>query len=355
MARINIDDSLFIDNRFRFVQKKEGDDTAIGQWVRLALMAQKYWIKNELIPFDEFELGEFSENFIKSKLVVREEDGYYLSGSRDHFGWLLKQRKNGEKGGRPRNKFSNAESVGQNSENSDALCVNDNEKISGDKKFSVTQDTISCKLPMKTTSNDTESVGQNEKTQNNPWVILANPNVTLRNPLTLTPITTLTQERTIVEIENSDALLKKTSMFEKAWEKYPKKDGRKQAFKSFCSSVKTNESFEKLLVAIENYKTSDTFLKGFVKNGSTFFANWGDWVNPDPSMKKSEQKSVINDDFDGKKILHILRNNNSNEVLPEQVKKTLTEKELDFISSHGGRNRLGTMREYDLMKLLRIT
>ena len=72
--------------------------------------------------------------------------------------------------------------------------------------------------------------------------------------------------------------------FESLWAFYPMKDGRKSAIKSFRSSVKTNddyadicEALKKYLAYVQNIRTSG--INRAWKNGSTWFANWKDWVN----------------------------------------------------------------------------
>ena len=67
-------------------------------------------------------------------------------------------------------------------------------------------------------------------------------------------------------------------LFDSIWARYPKRDGRKAALRSFLSSVKTKEDWDSLNTALDNYLQADTVLKGFVKNGSTWFNNWKDWV-----------------------------------------------------------------------------
>lgn len=67
--------------------------------------------------------------------------------------------------------------------------------------------------------------------------------------------------------------------FEEIWKKYPNRDGRKQAEKSFNASVKTGQDWRDINTALENYLGSKNVLKGFIKNGSTWFNNWRDWVD----------------------------------------------------------------------------
>lgn len=66
--------------------------------------------------------------------------------------------------------------------------------------------------------------------------------------------------------------------FEEAWKRYPSKDGKRAAARSFLATVKTEEDIAAVHRAMDNYLGSPAVLKGFVKNGSTWFNNWRDWV-----------------------------------------------------------------------------
>ncbi len=72
--------------------------------------------------------------------------------------------------------------------------------------------------------------------------------------------------------------------FEELWKLYPNKDGKSAAYRHFKASVKTALDLDDVRRAISNYLKSEKVRNGFVKNGSTFFNNWKDWVNPSPSM-----------------------------------------------------------------------
>lgn len=74
------------------------------------------------------------------------------------------------------------------------------------------------------------------------------------------------------------------SRFAEVWAKYPNKDGRNLAERSFKASVKTEQDFNDINLALENYLKSEKVQKGFVKNGSTWFNNWRDWVEVTPVM-----------------------------------------------------------------------
>ena len=114
MARINIDDSLFTDLRFEIIVSKIGIDVAVGQFVRIVKSAQKYWLDGkQKIPENIYKLGEFSSYFIDSGMVIKHDDGLYLSGSEEQFAWIVSRRENGQKGGRPK-KNNNLEKPNDN-------------------------------------------------------------------------------------------------------------------------------------------------------------------------------------------------------------------------------------------------
>ena len=72
---------------------------------------------------------------------------------------------------------------------------------------------------------------------------------------------------------------KKEGWFENLWIKYPEKDGKKEAKKHFMASVHTEEDHQKIQTALKNYLGCEKVNKGYIKNGSTWFNNWEDWVD----------------------------------------------------------------------------
>lgn len=80
------------------------------------------------------------------------------------------------------------------------------------------------------------------------------------------------------------------NLFETLWNKYPKKDGKKQALKHFKVSVKTEQHEKDIDKALDNYINHITKNKieyQFIKNGATWFNNWEDWIeNPITEIKK---------------------------------------------------------------------
>jgi len=71
--------------------------------------------------------------------------------------------------------------------------------------------------------------------------------------------------------------------FNRVWLRYPNKDGKKKALKSFISSVKSEVDWRRINKALDNYLSCRKVREGYIKNGSTWFNNWEDWedfVNP---------------------------------------------------------------------------
>ncbi len=92
------------------------------------------------------------------------------------------------------------------------------------------------------------------------------------------------EDKAEVEVEHthSEIACVSENSFNEIWEAYPNKDGRKAAERHFHASVKTPKDFEDIKCALKNYLSSDKVQRGFVKNGSTWFNNWRDWVNYKP-------------------------------------------------------------------------
>jgi len=82
-----------------------------------------------------------------------------------------------------------------------------------------------------------------------------------------------------------------TDRFEQIWSAYPNKDGKKLALKHFIATVKTDADWKNIQKALKNYTKSERVKKGFIKNGSTWFNNWQDWIEP-PDGRGTEYAKV---------------------------------------------------------------
>lgn len=70
-----------------------------------------------------------------------------------------------------------------------------------------------------------------------------------------------------------------TGWFEALWGRYPSKDGKKAAERHFLATVHDVEDLRRITQALDRYLASDRVRNGYVKNGSTWFNNWPDWVD----------------------------------------------------------------------------
>ncbi len=70
--------------------------------------------------------------------------------------------------------------------------------------------------------------------------------------------------------------------FDGLWAMYPRQEGKKEAYRHYLASVLTDQDRVDIKKAIDNYcahiKREKTELR-YIKQGSTFFNNWRDYVN----------------------------------------------------------------------------
>jgi hypothetical protein len=83
--------------------------------------------------------------------------------------------------------------------------------------------------------------------------------------------------------------------FDSIWDLYPKRQGKKSAISHFNASVKTPEDYENIKIALSNYLKSPNPKNGnlqYIQNGSTWFNNWQDWINPSEAMMKGNSNGT---------------------------------------------------------------
>lgn len=87
MARLNIEDTIDADPRFRRLSRLLGDeDKALGMLVRFWRLAQLHWGQGLLVPEHEVDLDGF-EPIVTAGLAERRVDGVYARGSEERFAW----------------------------------------------------------------------------------------------------------------------------------------------------------------------------------------------------------------------------------------------------------------------------
>ncbi len=71
--------------------------------------------------------------------------------------------------------------------------------------------------------------------------------------------------------------------FDSLWKRYPKRLGKKEALRHFKATVKTDEDWQNINKALDNYLHSKNVKENtqFIQHGSTWFNNWQDWIELD--------------------------------------------------------------------------
>lgn len=103
MARLNIEDSLYRDNRFTELCIKFGSKrTALGALVEAWSLAQDYvTIDNPkgLILIDDWKKQRIADEIIDVGLAIIDSDMVYILGAEKQFAWLVAAQIKGKKGG----------------------------------------------------------------------------------------------------------------------------------------------------------------------------------------------------------------------------------------------------------------
>ena len=80
-------------------------------------------------------------------------------------------------------------------------------------------------------------------------------------------------------------------VFDTLWEKYPSKDGKTIALRHFNATVLNDQNVSDITKALDNYLSTKRVREGFVKNGSTWFNQWKDFINyTEPSGGKHAER-----------------------------------------------------------------
>lgn len=93
------------------------------------------------------------------------------------------------------------------------------------------------------------------------------------------------------------APLKPAFDFEEIWGGYPKKLGRGHAEKHFKATVKTEEDYRNIKLALSNYiayLSKNKTEEKYIKYGSTWFNCWRDWVNANQQTELKQVRKNLN-------------------------------------------------------------
>jgi len=106
MARINVEDSLFRDNRFLKLTIKTGSvPLALGFLIQAWIVAQKFYLtETQTIPLDHWKAQDLSDLLIEVGLAEIIDQGVRMKGADTQFGWLKHRVDAGRKGGQTKAK-----------------------------------------------------------------------------------------------------------------------------------------------------------------------------------------------------------------------------------------------------------
>jgi len=101
VARINIEDKIYRDERFHRLSAFEGKYKALGLCVTAWDLAHRWYLKHpeHLIPLAEWDASEELRLLEKFGLAERREKGIYVKGSKDECEYLTDRQSAGRKGG----------------------------------------------------------------------------------------------------------------------------------------------------------------------------------------------------------------------------------------------------------------
>lgn len=104
MARINVDDKLFLDPRYQKLVAKLGcPKLALGNLLTAWFLAQRYWVPNKQeIPISVWNESDISEELFKLGLAKLSTASVYVRGTEERCEWLFSVRERGSKGGSTR-------------------------------------------------------------------------------------------------------------------------------------------------------------------------------------------------------------------------------------------------------------
>jgi len=84
-----------------------------------------------------------------------------------------------------------------------------------------------------------------------------------------------------------------SEQFDAFWREYPKREGKKPAFKAFASALR-RATFEDILAGVIRYKSSDKVGRGYVMLASRWLNedHWEDYYQPAPDTVAAEASSA---------------------------------------------------------------
>jgi hypothetical protein len=95
------------------------------------------------------------------------------------------------------------------------------------------------------------------------------------------------------EIVNKEFNMLLDTSFKVLWDRYPKKDGKKQAFNYYKGSIKNKTDIERCGRALDRYLNHIVDKDPqYIKLGKTWFYNWEDWETYEDPMTPADKKQL---------------------------------------------------------------
>lgn len=227
MARINIEDSLYFDPRFKALSESLGNEwMAIGCLVKLWRLAQEQHKRGKLITNSQFKLAGFPEAIFECEFAKKTAEGIYVNGTERHLSWLRKRVESGRNGA----KVTNAKRWG-------------------------------CK---KSESNEINNI----VSANGQQMSASSSNTKLNNN------------------QNSFDLEFLYSLYPR---KIGKKKGIEK-LKTVIKSQEIYNKVKQAITEYRNYCTNQKIEATFIQHFSTFINNWEDWLDPQTGKCDIKQK-----------------------------------------------------------------
>lgn len=257
MARINVEDGLFIDQRWIELVLALGDaDKALGALVRAWRVGQDYWKHSDNgIPKTVWNSQKINNAIIQVGLAHENGDFIKIHNSEKHFAWVRQKVEAGKNGG----------------------------IASGDARR--------------------EIIEENSK-RNEAEASVANPlplTLPLTHSLSLTQAQTQ-KNKTSKKPKSADADVCPFDL-ESVYQKYPRKEGKLPGMRSLAKQIKCQSDFDSFARAVENYASATAGrATEHIKMFSSFVGSersdypWREWVNYQPRqpMNKAEVQSSTN-------------------------------------------------------------
>lgn len=101
MARINVEDSVWLDPRFKLLEKALGSRImAIGSLVEFWRLAQEYWVRGEqFIPLSVFRAYDLPEAIVECGFALLRDEAIHACGAKEQFAWIVARKTAGRRGG----------------------------------------------------------------------------------------------------------------------------------------------------------------------------------------------------------------------------------------------------------------